>query len=89
MRFWQGEWNQGIALPQVPLGIIAASVPRLRSMLLTVVPKALCSLVLTDLSAFIHSLLSNKHAKRAPTPGASQLIFLCLDCPSTTYSKCI
>lgn len=64
MRSSQGEWDQDLAPPQVPLGIIAVSVLRLKSTLKKkkkkiysphCTHKALHGLVSVVLSVFIHS----------------------------------
>lgn len=60
MRSSQGEWDQDLAPPQVPLGIIAVSVLRLKSTLKKIYSphcthKALHGLVSVVLSVFIHS----------------------------------
>ena len=77
MRSSQGEWGQDLAPPQVPLGIIAVSVLRLKFTLLTALTRPcmvwslLCSQFL-----FIPRLISVKYATHARTPGPTFAIAL-------------
>lgn len=86
MRSSQGEWDQDLAPPQVPLGIIAVSVLRLKS---TLKKKKKKSTLLTALTRpcmvwsllcsqflFIPRLISVKYATHAPTPGPTFAIAL-------------